>query len=100
VRNAFTAIRKDGAGNMSSEVERMIGKENWKIVTDENWLAGLEPEDYTEPEKLVIVEAGEGDFFALDITEKELRKMTGYKGKIMAVRDEYNNYTYSLIKGD
>jgi len=60
----------------------------------------LEPEDYTIPEKLVVVEAGEGDFFALDITEKKLRELTGYEGKILAVRDEHNNYTYSLIKGD
>ena len=62
-----------------------------------SWLAG---EQELGKEEVIIQEASEADFNALDYTETELREQTGYAGKILVVRDKENNYVYSLIRGE
>lgn len=62
-----------------------------------SWLAG---EQELGTEEVIIQDASEADFNALDYTETELREQTEYAGKILVVRDKENNYVYSLIKGE
>ena len=65
-----------------------------------DWLAGIPPEEFKAHKgaSVTLAEAGNGDFFNMDMSERELRRQTGFKGKICAIRDAENIYTFSLIK--